>query len=194
MASYKAIEATTRAILELLRAAAPKDDFAAAQFEPYGAPQFQKPMDEGVSLYLYRVGTSSRRNLPPRTGPNGFPLRAPLPVDVYYLLTAWARTPEKQQRLLGFCLRELADTPVLPATFLNHFASEPVFRPDESVELIFEPLSVQDLGQIWDPLKPNVYASLTYVARMVTIESAVEVTQAGPVQRRRFDFAEPVEG
>jgi hypothetical protein len=49
MATYKAIEPTTRAILELLKAASPKDDFGGARFEPYNAAQFQKPMDEGVA-------------------------------------------------------------------------------------------------------------------------------------------------
>jgi len=193
MATYKAIEATSRAILELLKAASPKDDFGNARFEPYSPLNFQKPMEEGVSLYLYRLGSSSRRNLPSRNGPNGIPLRPPLPVDLYYLLTAWARAPEKQLRLLGFCLRELGDTPILPATFLNHFASEPVFQPDESVELVFDPLSLQDLGSVWEPLKPNVQPSATYVARMVTIESAVEVTQAGPVHTRRFDYGKELE-
>jgi hypothetical protein len=192
MASYKAIEATTRAVLELLRAACPKDEFSKALFEPYNTANFQNPMEEGVSLYLYRLGLSSRRNLPARRDAANNPLRPPIPVDLYYLLTAWAKTAEKQQRLLGFCLRELGDTPILPATFLNHFASEAVFQPDESVELVFDPLSLQDLGQVWDLVKTGIQTSVSYVARMVALESTIPVTQNPPVTMRRFDLKEAV--
>ncbi len=189
MATYQGIAAVSRVILELLKAARPRPEFENALFEAYLASDFQKPMDEGVSLYLYRVGTSSRRNLPSRIGPNGQHYRPPLPVDLYYMLTAWAKTAEKQQRLLGFCMRELGDTPILPAGVLNHASPEPdIFHPDETVELVFEPLSIQDLASLWEPLKPNLQASATYVARMVSIESTVEVADFRPVQTREFDI------
>jgi hypothetical protein len=146
-------------------------------------------MDEGVSLYLYRVASSSRRNLPSRTGPNGEQFRPPLPLDLYYMITAWGRDAEKQQGLLGFCIRELGNFPILPSGLLNHFGPElEVFREDEAVELVFEPLSLQDISNIWEPLKANLQPSATYVARMVAIESTVQVPGAGNVQTRLFDF------
>ena len=99
------------------------------------------------------------------------------------------KTPEKQQRLLGWCLRELGDTPILPAGLLNHYGPEPdTFHPDETVEFVFEPLSLQDMASLWEPLKPHLQVSATYVARMVTIESTLQVTDAGVVQTREFDF------
>jgi len=190
VATYHAIAAISQAILGLLEEASPKPEFAGSQFALYLVSNFQNPMDEGVSLYLYRVGTSSRRNLPSRLGPHGERYRPPLPVDLYYLLTTWAKTPEKQQRLLGWCLRELGDTPILPAGLLNHYGPEPdTFRPDETVELVFEPLSLQDMANLWEPLKPHLQVSATYVARMVTIESTLQVTDTGIVQTRQFNLA-----
>ena len=188
MATYHAIAGISRAILRLLKDACPPE-FAEARFELYLARDFQNPMDEGVSLYLYRVGTSSRRNLPSRLGPNGERYRPPLPIDLYYLLTTWAKTPEQQQRLLGWCLRELGDTPILPAALLNDYGPErDTFHPSETVEFVFEPLSLQDMASLWEPLKPHLQVSATYVARMVTIESTLQVTDAGVVQTREFDF------
>jgi Pvc16 N-terminal domain len=190
LATYHAIAATGQAILGLLERACPKPEFEGAIFELYQAKDFQNPMEEGVSLYLYRVATSSRRNLPPRIGPNGQHYRPPLPLDLYFLLTAWAKSAAKQQRLLGFCIREIGDTPILPASLLNHFGPEPdTFRPDEAVELIFESLTLQDTSNLWEPLKPNVQPSATYVARMISIESFVELPDSRPVQTREFDFA-----
>ena len=189
MASYQAIAAVSRAIRGLLDLACPRPEFDGARFEVYQANNFQNPMDEGISLYLYRVSSSSRRNLPSRTGPNGETYRPPLPLDLYYMLTAWGRTFEKQQGLLGFCIRELGNIPILPSGLLNHFGPERnVFREDETVELVFEPLTLQDFSNIWEPLKPNLQPSATYVARMVSIESTVEISGAGIVQTRQFDF------
>jgi hypothetical protein len=189
VASYQAIAAVSRAIRGLLDLACPRPEFEGAQFKVYQANDFQSPMDEGVSLYLYRVSSSSRRNLPSRIGPNGETYRPPLPLDLYYMLTAWGRTFEKQQGLLGFCIRELGNVPILPSGLLNHFGPErDVFREDEAVELVFEPLSLQDFSNIWEPLKPNLQPSATYVARMVSIESTVEVPGGGIVQTRRFEF------
>jgi Pvc16 N-terminal domain len=190
LATYHAIAVISQAILGMLAEAAPKPEFAGAQFELYLARDFQNPMEEGVSLYLYRVGTSSRRNLPSRIGPQGERYRPPLPIDLYYLLTTWARTSAKQQRLLGWCIRELGNTPILPAGLLNHYSPEPeTFRPQESVEFVFEPLSLQDIASLWEPLKPHLQVSASYVARMVTIESDVTLPDAAAVQTREFDFA-----
>jgi Pvc16 N-terminal domain len=188
VASYQAIAAVSRAIRGLLDLACPRPEFDGARFEVYQANNFQNPMDEGVSLYLYRVATSSRRNLPSRVGPNGETYRPPLPLDLYYMLTAWGRTFEKQQGLLGFCIRELGNVPILPSGLLNHFGPSDVFRPDETVELVFEPLSLQDFSNIWEPLKPNLQPSATYVARMVSLESTIQMPGAGNVQTRQFDF------
>lgn len=193
MATYRAIAATSQAILGLLESACPKPEFDGARFELYQVNNFQNPMDEGISLYLYRVATSSRRNLPPRLGPNGQHYRPPLALDLYYLLTTWGKTAAKQQRLLGWCLRELEDTAILPAGLLNHYGPEPeTFRPNESVELIFEPLSLQDMANLWEPLKPHLQVSATYVARMLALESSVEVSDARTVQTREFDFVKVV--
>jgi uncharacterized protein DUF4255 len=189
VASYQAIAAVSRAIRGLLDLACPRPEFDGAQFKVYQAADFQNPMDEGVSLYLYRVSSSSRRNLPSRIGPNGETYRPPLPLDLYYMLTAWGRTFEKQQGLLGFCIRELGNMPILPSGLLNHFGPErDVFSEGEAVELVFETLTLQDFSNIWEPLKPNLQPSATYVARMVSIESTVEMPGGGYVQTRRFEF------
>ncbi len=190
MATYQAIAAIGEAILGLLEAARPKPEFANAQFALYQSTNFQNPMEEGISLYLYRVATNTtRRNLPPHIGPDGRRYRPPLPLDLHYLLTPWARTAAKQQRLLGWSMRALEDTPILPAGLLNHYGTEPeTFFPHETVELVCEPLSLQEIVNIWDAFKPNLQLSAAYVARMVAIDSAVEISEGPPAQTRVFDF------
>ncbi len=194
MADYSAITATSQAILGLLETSCPKAEFDGAMFELYQASQFQNPLEEGIALFLYRISGGSRRNLPSRPGPERQTYRPPITLDLHYLLTAWAKTSGKQQLLLGWAIRSLADTPVLPPGLLNHYANSNVFHDDESVELIYDPLGLQDLTSLWDIFKPNLQACATYVARSVAIDSTVEVQQYREVQTHDFVFRKQIDG
>ena len=151
MGKFQAIAATGQAMLGLLADAVPRDQFPNAQFELYQLSNFQQPMEEGVSLFLYRIAVNtSRRNLPPTTGPDGRRFRPPIPLDLYYIATAWAPTAVKQQRLLGWTIRMLEDVPILPTGLLNHFGPEPeIFQPGETVEIVLDSLTLQDLNNLW---------------------------------------------
>ena len=190
MARYQAIAATGEAIIGLLRDACARSEFDGALFDLYQPKDFGSPMDEGVSLYLYRVAiNTSRRNLPPTIGPDGKRYRPPIPLDFHYVMTAWAKTAARQQRLLGWAVRALHDVPVLPASFLSAYAPEPnVFRPGEAVELIFDSLSLQDMNNLWGTAKIGPPLSVAYLARLIAIESEVELADDGPpVQTRALD-------
>ena len=152
-------------------------------------------MDIGISLYLYRVlVSSSRRNLPPYVAPDGKRYRPQLPLDLYYMMTAWGQTAEVQQRLLGWAMRELENTPVLPSSLLNHYVQEvDTFRASETVELLCETISMQDMNTLWEGFrvnKTNQHLSVIYVARMLLIESNLEITEYPPAQTRRFDLGD----
>lgn len=194
MATYRAIAATSQAVLGLLRDACPREEFSGAEFAIYQAGDFEKPMEAGISLFLYRVTiNASIRNLPPRVAADGRRYRPSLPVDLHYLLTAWAKDAGMQQLLLGWGMRMLEDTPILPAAIVNSYTPEAdTFQANETVELICDPLSLQDWAAVWDKLKPKVQTSMTYVARMIAIDSQVELTEGAHVQARAFDFTKTV--
>jgi Pvc16 N-terminal domain len=193
MAQYPAIAATSQAILGLLQSAAVGTEFDGVTFAHYQAKNFEAPMTQGVSLYLYRLTVSSNRNLPPRLGRDGRRYLPPLPLDLHFLVTAWADDAIKQQRLLGFAIRTLEDTPILPAGVLNQHGPEPdVFRAEETVELVFEGLTVQDTSYVWEVAQTKEQPSAPYVARMVEIESSVALEDAAPVQTREFDYQKQV--
>ncbi|MBI3941560.1 MAG: DUF4255 domain-containing protein [Chloroflexi bacterium] len=190
MATYQAITATSEAIRGLLESAAADSEFAGTRFELYQASDFQTAADGVVSLYLYKVGVNTtRRNLPPRLGPDGRRYRPSLPLDLSYMLTPWAKKAEMQQRLLGWCVRVLEDTPLLPAGLLNYHSAEPdIFASNETVELTLEVLTLQDWVNIWQIAQANQQASVTYLARIVAVDSNVPMPEAGPVQTREFDI------
>jgi hypothetical protein len=193
MARYPAIAATSEAMLGLIQGAATGTEFSGATFAQYQASDFASPMGDGISLYLYRVTVSANRNRPPRMGRDGKRTRPPIPLDLHYLLTAWGGDAIRQQRMLGFAIRTLEDTPILPAGVLNLGAPEPdLFRPEETVELVYESVSIQDFAALWNIAQSKEQPSATYVARMVEIESGAFVQDSAPAQTRAFEFGDVV--
>jgi hypothetical protein len=197
MAAYPAIAVTGQAILKLLADSCPRAEFAAARFELFQVANFSQPqpIDEGISLFLYRLGVNAaRRNLLSHVRMDGLRYRPPLPLDLYYLMTAWAKSAAKQQRLLGWAMRVLEDTPLLPSGLLNDVGPEPeIFQPNETAEIIYEPLSLQDMYNIWSVLKASPQISASYVVRAVSIDSTVLITEAAPVQTRALDYGETIQ-
>ena len=195
MASSYAIAAVGKAILSLLSAAVPKPEFAGAAFELYQSKNLQNPMEEGVSLYLHRVTTASTvRNLPPRVDLNGIRYKPSLPLDLHYFVIAWARDAFKQQRLLGWAMRTLEDTPVLNAGLLNQYGPESdTFGENEAVDLLLETLTIVDVGAIWDTAKHHMQPSAMYVVRQVILDSPVQIIEADRVQTRVFGMGKVVE-
>ena len=188
MGTFQAIAATGQAMLGLLSDAVPRDQFPNAQFELYQMSNFQQPMEEGISLFLYRIAANtSRRNLPPTTGPDGRRFRPPIPVDLYYIATAWAPTAVRQQRLLGWTIRMFEDVPILPTGLLNNYGPEPeIFKNGETVEVVLDSLTLQDLNNFWGVSKSSLQLSVGYVARMLHIQSSMQLTEYAEVQTREF--------
>jgi uncharacterized protein DUF4255 len=193
VANVNAIAAISEAIRRYLKEA-PRQDFPQLDVELYQMTDFQKPVPAGgrISLLLYRIAVNtSRRNLPPTLGEDGKTrYRPPVPLDLFFLFSAWALNAEFQQRLLGWCVRTIEDAPVMPASVLNRLQTKAVFRGSETVELVGDSLPLQDLNVLWDVLKPNVPLSVSYVARMVTIESEIPLVEGPLVQTRAFDMSQ----
>lgn len=191
MATHRAIAAVSETLRELLLNAYDAQEFGGlnAAFQVYEGKDFQNPMQTGVSIFLYRIEINgTMRNAPPRLGLDGKRHRPDLPLDLHYIVTAWADSATSQQLLLGWTMRVLEDTAIVPSGLLN-VAWPDTFRPEESVEIVTHQISPQELFTLWDVLKPNVQTSVTYLARLVNIESIYTVAEATPVQTRSFDYA-----
>jgi hypothetical protein len=192
MATNRAIAATSAAISTLLEAEALKDtQLPRCTVSLYQAEQLQKPA-EGVviSVYLYRINISVvRRDQGLRTAVDGTYL-ASIPLDLHYLVTAWSSSADTAQRLLGWAVSVLNDTPVIPTSLLNTFPDEtPVFGDQEQVELVWEPLSLTDLYDVWQVAAQRAAPSASYLARAVRIDSQVRVDGGGLVRERNLELA-----
>ena len=110
------------------------------------------PIQSGVSLFVYRVMPEGTHRSPGRpAGSNGKGNSRLLPLEVHFLLTAWAQDPSLQNTIVGWMMRTLEDTPTLSATLLNSVWPD-VFEPDEGLEVVLGRISTEDLFHIWDVL------------------------------------------
>jgi hypothetical protein len=168
---------------------------ASLDFQVYVSNDFLNPMDEGVSLLLYRIFPDGTSRTPPgRLQKNGQRGPSKLPLELHFLLTAWAKTASLQHELAGWMMRTLEDNAVLYPSLLNSYKPD-VFFPEETVEIALAQLSTEDLFDIWDVIIHHVYQlSVPNVARVVRIESTLTKPAGAPVQQRVMDYRNALVG
>ncbi len=190
MANNRAIKTVCKAVINLLENN--KSEIAAAGQIAFNLniPKHSSqspPQQPGVFLSLYRISPNSSPRIPSgRVMPNGRRQKTQLPLDLYFLLTAWCDDSITQQLITGWMMRIMEDTPILPANQLNGEDGD-VFRPDETVEISLIELTIEDMVRIWETLTDSkYYLSVPYVAKNVRIESSLSVDEAELVGERKF--------
>jgi hypothetical protein len=195
MANFRAIGATSAALVGLIRDHYPREDFGSTlEVRLYQAGDFSAPMREGFSIFLYRIAINgSVRNRTVRRSADGHRFRPSLPLDLYYLITPWAEDAERHHRMLGWAMRFMEDQGVLSAGHLNHYVAESdTFEESEGLELICDPLTLVDYLTLWDRLRPRFPLSAAYTLRMLPVDSRIPLDAGPPVQSRTFKVVEPV--
>ncbi|GHO87633.1 DUF4255 domain-containing protein [Dictyobacter formicarum] len=190
MATYRAIGATCEAIAQLLQQLWQRNppDESHLQFAVYRTADFDQPMDVGISLFLYRVTVSNIQRTPPaKPGPQGYPRRSQLPLELHFLLIPWAKQSSLEQVILGWMLRTMEDYPILPSGLLN-MAMPDVFDADETVEIVSGQLSNEEMFRIWNVLPSKYQISIPYTARILRIASETPLYENPPVQIRELVF------
>src|SRR5690606_23846549 len=114
-----------------------------------------------------------------------------LPLDLHFILTAWAEEASTQHDIAGWMMRIIEDTPILPGPFLNLTVPD-AFRPDETVEIVVGEIDSEDLFLLWERLAPDSYQlSVPCIARNIWVGSELDVADGVPVLQRLFDLAVP---
>jgi hypothetical protein len=189
MATHQAIAAAGAAIRGLIRERYPRDEFGTLVVECYHARELDKGLSsDGFAILMWRVAINAqRRARGPRTDLFGRRFKPSLPIDLSFLVVPVASAAEKQLRMLGWVMRAIEDAGRLTAAQLNHYlAEDSIFAPDEEVDLVCDPLTVADQLTLWDRLRKHPL-SANYLMRMVLLDSAETVDEAGIVLERAFE-------
>jgi hypothetical protein len=188
MASANAIHDMSETLVHLLRAGlsrmhlhpkiyvATPDEFA----------DLQKPGTPHITVFLYRISVNPQlRNSPRRTLSTGQIVRQLLPLELSYLITAWARETRDELKMVGRIAQILYDHAELGAADLHGNGWE----PDDTVQLVLESLPLEDHYRIWDASEVPYRLSLTYQARVIGI-SPVATDDVPPVVTASIGAAE----
>jgi hypothetical protein len=107
--------------------------------------------------------------------------RPPLAIDLHYLLTAWADSSLVEQTVISWAMRELQMHPVLDNSSLSGEAN---WGPADVVQLIPAELGNEELARLWGLLQPKYRLSISYIARVVRIDT--DMTDPRPVVATRL--------
>jgi len=190
MADIHAIQTTCDAVMRMLQESYRPDLIEPQlnlQFEVYSTEDFKNHMTAGVSLFLYRVHISQNQRTPIIRMSDGKARRPLLPLDLHFFLTVWGTKASLQHAILGWAMRMLEDRPVIQAPVLNGVRRN-VFREDETVEVVAGQLTNEELMRIWDDLPTEYRLSVPYIARVIRIESSLEVWPDALVQQRQLEY------
>jgi hypothetical protein len=185
VATYQALGAVCDGVVRLLQQTWRPElfDDAPLTFEVYRTKNFSSPMEEGVSLYPFRVSVNGTQRTPPST-----PLHVrPLPLELTFLLTAWAKTAAREQEIIAWAMRTLEDHPLMASGLLNTDHAG-VFQADEIVELVVAQLPGEELFRLWEALPGDYQLSVAYLARVVRIDSPLPPPGGGPVLERHLEY------
>ncbi len=141
-----------------------------------------------LSLFLYSIlEVPETKNQPEISEGNNSLRRAPLTLDLYYLLTAYPAAEPKPdepdaEKLLGLAMRILYDNGVVTGTRMLGS-----LKREDELYITLNPITIEDMTRIWSvfPDKP-FQPSVSYLVTPARIESA----KADPVSRvihRQFD-------
>lgn len=186
MATFRAINSFCESLMKYLDGIYPKalNKEVGATFDVISGGELdglEKPEWTRVTLFLYRVKLNDAlRNVP---APGKFPEERAVTVDLHFLVTVWAETPLGEHLLTGWVLRELLRRPVLDASILS---SDGGWHAGETVQLLPEEISTEDLMRIWDGLRHSYRPSLPFVARGIRIDESD--SDGAPVVAKRLGF------
>ncbi len=105
--------------------------------------------------------------------------RSHLPLNLHYLLTAWASNADHEQCILGSAMRALEDVPIVHGPTLDVSAGA-MWGPTEALQIVAEEMSTEAVMRTFDSLDTSYRLSVPYVARVVRIDG-LDATPEPPV-------------
>ena len=151
-----------------------------------------------VNLFLYQtLPDAAWRNMDmPRQLKPGETGQPPLPLTLYYLLTAYSDDLDDtgSHRLLGQAMGVLQDHPLLGADEIRNATSTTIGLADsnlheqvERVRITLQPLTLEEMSKVWSPFQTQYRLSAAYQVSVILIESTRAIRSPLPVLSRGQD-------
>ena len=162
-----------------------------------------------LNLFLYHVTYNQgwREVGLPTRGPDGTPIsRAPLSIDLHYLLTAYSSGDYEAQIMLGIGMQALHEIPFLFRKKIQNVFNAPTNDVDralatanldsqlELVKIVPQQIGTEELSKLWTAFQSKFRVSAGYVVSVVLIETQAPIVAPLPVLTRNLlvvPFLEP---
>lgn len=146
--------------------------------------QFNQSISDQVTLFLYRIDVDRTKRYKEIYQPaiNAKPLKA-LSLELHYLLTVWADTPERQQSTLAYCMYVLDQFSILSGDLLQNIDPTNEWHEGAEIKIQLESISNEDMLRLWDAVEPSYQLSVSYLVRTVLLQP-VEYDQASIVKNK----------
>lgn len=144
-----------------------------------------------VTLFLFETfEDTASHNRPARReiDPSGLLVlrKAPMALELHYLLTPWGGDRLTEHRLLGRTMQFLYDNAILSGLTLQGELA----GTDQALKVTLVPFPLEERTRVWHAVQKPYRLSLIYKARVINLVSAESET-VRQVSQRTLDYAVP---
>lgn len=118
-----------------------------------------------LSVFLYRVDFNKVMRAA-WSATSQYDGRFHLPLDLHFLLIAWAENADYEHRIIGRALQCMEKTPILSGPLLDPVTS---WASNDSIQICLEDLSTEDVMRTFDSLPIDYKLCIPYVAKIAVI-------------------------
>src|SRR5689334_3509275 len=155
-------------------------------------PQRSAGEDLRVNLYLYHIlQDESRRNTGPRlqidrTSDSATFVAEPLPLKLYYMVTAFAPEGRTEHRLIGEAIQAFYTHRILdPAVLKGGLATSPIKA--DRIQLVMLNQDLETLHRIWGNFQEALRPSATFEVEGIFLDAGLLSQRVALVQQRMID-------
>jgi hypothetical protein len=146
------------------------------------------PVGENLGIYLYRFSVdpfARNRYLPPSAGRRT--PRPELPVNLHILLIAWCNGTESEIAYLSAAMQIIGSAMNLGISQVG--ISDPGWGEADSVQIIPEEMSTEDLSRLWESFPGSYRLSVPYIIKTVRFAPDEEQSEEPLVKTLVYPFA-----
>jgi len=150
------------------------------------------PTTEALGIYLYRLAVdpfARNRYLPAQEGRRT--PRPELPINLHILLIGWSNKTESELNYLSAAMQVIGSAMNLGVSHLG--LSDPTWGDEDTVQVIPEEMSTEDLTRLWDSFPGGYRLSVPYIIKTLRITPDEEQTEGPPVKTMVYPFSSEVE-
>lgn len=145
------------------------------------------PAQEALGIYLYRAAVDPFSRNRYLQAPEGRKTPLPeLPVNLHVLLVGWSNKTESEINYISAAMQIIGSSMNLGISHIG--LADPGWGDADTVQIIPEEMSTEDLARLWDSFPGGYRLSVPYIIKTVRFAPAEDKDEGPLVKARVFPF------